>query len=546
MKNNILILIPARGGSKGIPRKNLRALADKPLIYYSIRTALNSKYKPDVYVTTDDDEIAVISKKLGAKVINREPEKAQDHTTLDPVIFDGYCKASEKENKTYDLIVTLQPTSPLLKSISLDDAIGKIINESSIDTIISAKDNTHLTWKQNLGKFVPSYKKRVNRQYLDPIYKETGGFLITRSSVISENNRIGKNVFLHILQGGEDIDIDTYEDWSLCEFYLKRKKVLFVVSGYREIGLGHVYNTLLTANNILNHHVEFLVDNKSYLALEKISSKNYRAYMQENINIVDDILKLVPDVVINDCLDTTADYVQSLKMSGTKVINFEDLGSGAMYADLVINAIYPEQEISSKHYFGNKYFVLRDEFILTQAKEPSESIKSVLLTFGGIDPNNYTYKVVDAIHKYCFENNIEICIVTGFGYNQYETLKKYQGYGVKVFKDCSDISEHMSHADIIFTSAGRTAYEVAALQVPSIVLAQNERELTHLFASSEHGFLNLGLGALVSKSELLSAFKKLAENYELRFHMSKLMAKTDLTRGRKRVNKLISDILEQV
>jgi CMP-N-acetylneuraminic acid synthetase/spore coat polysaccharide biosynthesis predicted glycosyltransferase SpsG len=544
MQPNILIIIPARGGSKGIPRKNLRALAGKPLIYYSIQTARGLRFQPDVYVSTDDSEIATIAEKLGASIIHRDAAKAQDHTTLDPVIFDGYQQAREKEGKDYDLIVTLQPTSPLLKSGSLDTALERMLGEPTIDTIISARDDTHLTWRREEGRYVPNYAKRVNRQYLEPVFKETGGFLITRSSIISENNRIGPRVELHLLQGGEDIDIDTYEDWSLCEYYLKRRKILFVVSGYQQIGLGHVYNTLLIANDILNHQVEFLVDDKSQLAYDKIASKNYRVHMQSQADIVEDIRRLAPDVVINDRLDTGEAYMAALKDSGISTINFEDLGPGARLADLVINAIYPEREVLPRHYFGHEYFILRDEFVLTPVRPPAEQVRRVLLTFGGVDPNNYTRKVIEAIHPYCRQHGIELWVVAGFGYSQYETLEPYAD--VQVFRNSMTIAEHMSAADIIFTSAGRTTYEVAALQVPAIVLAQNERELTHFFASAEYGFLNLGLGTAVSAEEILQAFAGLVENYPSRQYMSGLMAKSDLASGRKRALKLINDIVEQV
>ncbi len=542
MKNNILVIIPARGGSKGIPRKNLRALAGKPLIYYSIQTALNSKYAPDVYVSTDDAEIAAISEKLGARIIQRDAAKAQDHTTLDPVIFDGYQQAQAKQGKSYDLIVTLQPTSPLLKSASLDAALERMLNEQALDTIISAKDDTHLTWKKDAGRFVPNYQKRVNRQYLEPIFKETGGFLITRGRIIAENNRIGANVELHLLRGGEDIDIDTYEDWSLCEFYLKRKKILFVVSGYAEIGLGHVYNTLLIANDILNHQVEFLVDDKSQLAFDKIASKNYSVHLQAEVDILDDIRRINPHVVINDRLDTSHEYMQALAEDGYKVINFEDLGPGAKLADLVVNAIYPEKEILPRHYFGHEYFILRDEFVLTPPKPVSAAVGRVLLTFGGVDPNNYTLKVIEAIHAYCAAQAIEIAVVAGFGYCRYETLEPYPQ--VKVYRNSMTIAEHMSAADIVFTSAGRTTYEVASLHVPAIVLAQNERELTHFFASAEYGFLNLGLGTALTAAQILDAFAGLVENHASRQYMAGLMAKADLASGRKRALKLINDIVE--
>lgn len=542
LNTNILVVIPARGGSKGIPRKNLRNLASKPLLYYGIKTALASRYTPDVYVSSDDDEILSISKKLGAETIKRDALISGDTVTLDPVIYNAYQEAQRVERKEYDLIITMQPTSPLLKTKTLDMAIEAMLAGDEFDTVIAAKEDTHLTWKQEKGIYYPNYKRRVNRQYLTPIFKETGGFLITRNSVISKTNRIGNRVKLQMLDAGEDIDIDTYEDWNLCEYYLKRKRLLFVVSGFKDIGLGHVYNTLLLANNILNHQIEFLVDKKSQLAFDKITSKNYQVYMQKHDDIVDDIKELSPSVVINDILDTNIQYVQSLKSLGVKVINFEDLGAGALEADLVINAIYPEKSVIPKHYFGHDYFVLRDEFILTEPKLIVENVRHILLTFGGVDPNNFTEKVIAAIQEYCQKSEIDISVVTGFGYDKYESLKKFKN--ITIYQNSSAISEHMKKADIIFTSAGRTTYEAASLNVPTIVLAQNKRELTHLFASGEYGFINMGLGIEILQKEIIDTLRDLVNNFQARTHMSKLMAKTDLLNGRKRTLKLINELVE--
>lgn len=540
----ILVVIPARGGSKGIPRKNLRTLAGKPLIYYGIQAALKSKYNLDVYVSSDDDEILSISKQIGAKIIKRDSQIAKDVTTLDPVIYDAYKQAEQLENKQYDLVITLQPTSPLLKTASLDKAISIFVENINIETVIAATDDTHLTWKNDNNKYLPNYKERVNRQYLTPVYKETGGFLITRSNIITETNRIGNSVELYLLSDGENIDIDTYEDWNLCEYYLKRKKILFVVSGNQTIGLGHVYNTLLLANDILNHSIEFLVDKDSELAFNKITSKNYKVYKQDNDDIIEDIKRLSPDVLINDRLDTETTYITRLKRLGIKVINFEDLGSGAKSADLVINAIYPEKEILNNHYFGHDYFVLRDEFILSSPRNISQTVKNILLTFGGVDPNNYTLKVLESIYNFCMKNDITISIVAGFGYQDYLSLEKFDN--INIFRNVTNISEHMQNANLIFTSAGRTIYEIASLNVPAIVLAQNERELSHFFASEEYGFINLGLGYNVTNEEILEVFSNLVNNYETRKYMSALMAKADLHSGRKRTLKLIKNIVEDI
>lgn len=539
---NILVVIPARGGSKGIPRKNIRLLDRKPLIYYSIKTALSSKFDLDIYVSSDDDEILNISEKFGAKIHKRCSNIAEDATTLDPVIYNCYLYAKNNERKEYDYIVTIQPTSPLLNIHSLDLAIEKIIKNQNIDTIISAKNDTHLSWKKVNNKFIPTYTKRVNRQELPPLFTETGGFLITKKECINNQTRIGNNIDLYILNGKETIDIDNYEDWNLCEYYLKQKRILFVVTGNNEVGLGHIYNTLAIANDILNHEIIFLVDINSQLGYDKVASRNYPVFMQKNINIIDDIQLLNPDIIINDKLDTDFNYITQLKQLNLKVINFEDLGDGAKRADAVINAIYPEDKKIPNHFYGPQYFILRDEFLYSQLKEVTEPVCNVLLTFGGVDPNNYTKKVIDAIYDYCAKRKINLTVITGFGYEKHETLNSYED--VHILKNITDISVYMLQADIIFTSAGRTIYEIASINTPAIVMAQNERELTHFFASENFGFLNLGLGYNLSESQILSNFVELCNNFSKRKTMSALMKQTNLKDGRKTVVKIINKVIE--
>ncbi len=541
---NILVVIPARGGSKGIPRKNLRSLAGQPLISYAIKRALAIQdHSTDVVVSSDDDEILSISKKLGAIALSREDILAQDHVTLDPVIFAVYKKMVALNQKDYDLIITMQPTSPLLECRSLKEAINKMIADPKIDTILSVIEDKHLTWSKKNGQFVPNYEKRVNRQALPDNYKETGGFLITRNTVMTENSRIGRNIDLQVIASREGIDIDTYEDWNLCEYLMKRKRILFVVSGYHDIGLGHVYNTLLLASDILNHEVLFLVDNKSQLAFDKIASKNYPVYMQQSEDICDDIVKLKPDCVINDRLDTFEDYIIKLKTEKISVINFEDLGQGSFHADLVINAIYPESKEIENHYYGPNYFLLRDEFLMTAPIQIAENVKTVVISFGGIDPNNYTKKVLESIYDFCTKNHIKIIVVLGPGYKAIDTLSTYNE--ISLYKNVSYISEIMNQADIIFTSAGRTIYEVASLGIPCIVLAQNEREMTHFFASEDNGFCHLGLGYNVNSTIIMDKFKQLVYGFEIRQKMSRALARTDLRTGRKRVIELINKILER-
>ena len=136
----ILAVIPARAGSKGIPNKNIRIIGEKPLIYYSIKNAISSKYITDVIVTTDSEQVRIIAEQMGAKTKRRSEELCGDSITLDSVIYDAIPK---EEN--WDYIVTMQPTSPTLKVSTLDDAIEYSI-KNDLDTLISAINAPHLSW----------------------------------------------------------------------------------------------------------------------------------------------------------------------------------------------------------------------------------------------------------------------------------------------------------------------------------------------------------------------------------------------------------------
>ncbi len=233
MKKTVAI-IPARGGSKGIPRKNLKYLNGKPLISYVISSCKKSKNISDIYVTTDHIEIANLSKKLGANVIDRPKSLANDQIPLEPVINHAITKI-EKGGINYELIATIQLTSPLLTSSSIDNVIDILNNEPEVDSVISGINDPHLSWERLNQKLIPKYKKRECRQWLPDEYRETGGITCTRRKFITENNRLGKNIVIHEVTKRESIDIDDYYDFKNVESLLSIKNVAFILNSLKGI-----------------------------------------------------------------------------------------------------------------------------------------------------------------------------------------------------------------------------------------------------------------------------------------------------------------------
>lgn len=543
----VIAIIPARGGSKGIPRKNLRPVSGKPMIFYSINACLNSTCVDNVFVTTDDEEIALFAERFGAEVIIRKPSLANDETPLDPVIFSALEVVEKKYGEVFDIIVTVQPTSPLIQNSDIDLVVEKI-SQGRFDTAQTVVDDRHLCWTMLDNKAVPLYVERVNRQSLPPNYRETGAVIACTRPQIQTGSRIGENVGLVEIPQSRSFDIDNFSDLYLCEAMLNRKKIAFTVVGYAKVGLGHAFRAVMLAHELVNYDLVFICEKRSELAIEHIRANNYQVTVCENGQLAGTVIDISPDIVINDILDTDKIYVNRLKEQGIKVVNFEDLGDGHLHADLVVNALYPDKVESKKVLTGEQYFCVRDEFLYIDKVIKSDRIKQVLLTFGGVDEGDLTTKVLSSIHKLCIKRAIAIVVVLGPGYQNKESLegflKNISNLEVTVHHQTKRISDLMKNSDLAITSGGRTVLELATLQVPTIVICQNQRETTHTFASRKNGVLNLGHRESVSASDILSAFEAVITDNALREEMSDKMASLDLTLGKQRVIKNIVSLVK--
>ena len=531
--NKILVVIPARGGSKGIPRKNIRLLDNKPLISYTIDIARHSSYVDDVVVTTDDSEIALISEKFGASVVMRSEELSSDEIPLDPVIYDAMNQKEKQAFDEYDIVITLQPTSPLLKTSTLDAAIEKF-DDFAVDSVITVVDDRHLSWgfDENNQRYFPNYIERKNRQYLPKEFRETGAILATRRAFVHEDSRLGTNIDLIEVSREESVDIDNYEDWWIAENYLQKKRIAIVVNAFDEIGTGHVYRCLSIASKLVFHDVLFLIDENHPLGIDIVENYNYPYKLYDGLDdLVEALRRYSPQLVINDILDTSREYVSVLKNEGYFIVNFEDLGTGTEVADVVFDALYEHEVGEDKIFTGHKYYILKDEFYFQPQKIITHTVNNVLITFGGTDPNNFTEKVIDSILATNYEGRINV--ILGLGYHGLEDLiDKYESnQSIQIYRNVSNISEFMFKADLIFTSAGRTMYEICSLGVPTICLCQNERELSHVFANESNGFINMGLGEYVGRQQIIDEFIGLVNNYDLRIEMNEKMLNVDLKNG---------------
>ena len=530
--NKILVVIPARGYSKNIPRKNLRLLGEKPLIYYSIDIAKASQYVDDVVVSTEDSEIASIVEKYGTSVVKRPVELATDETLLDTVIYGAMLQKEKQAFDEYDIVITIQPSSPLLKTETLDKAIEKFA-DFNIDSVISVVDDKNLRWgfDDENRRYFPFYSERLYSDLLPKTFKETGGILATRRNFVTETSRLGLNIDLIEISREESVEINTYEDWWIANNYLRKMKIAFVVDAYDQIGTGHMYRCLSMASKLVFHDVVFFINRNHQLGIDIIEGYNYKYQTYEGKS---DLLGLFehfnPKIVINDVGNTSYDYMVDLTSRGYYIINFEDFGSGSDLADLVFDSLY-EHESDDKFFVGHEYYILKDEFYLHQPKIITNDVRNVLIDFAPNDTLNLSQKVLDALLASGFSGRINV--ILGSGHENYDELvSKYEFMkNVQFYTTVESISDFMISADIIFTSGGRIMYQVCSLGVPCIVICKDEREERTLFGSPEHGFVNMGMGSYLSQEDIIEQFNIVANDFELRQAMNNKMLEIDLKHG---------------
>ena len=531
----ILAVIPARAGSKGIPNKNLRIVGAHPLVYYAIHNALSSKYISDVIVTTDSQEVRIIATQMGAKCKWRDECLCGDEVTLDAVVADAI--PSEVE---WDYIVTMQPTSPTLSVDTLDKAISYAIDKT-LDTLISAINAPHLSWGEKNGIKVPNYEKRLNRQYLPPCYFETGAFVISRASVVTPYTRIGDYVDVFEVPEDEAQDVDTFSDLQSVANALDKQKIAIYVNGNNKRGIGHIYRALELAD-------EFYSKPDIYYDINQTDPKVF-GKTTHNLVAVNGIAELFDcckkenyTIFINDILTTSIDYMIGLRsvLPKAKIINFEDDGEGILKADLVFNALYHESDLPQV-YSGEKYYISGKTFMFYEPIKIKPGVKRVFIAFGGADPQNYSDRLLRIISKPEY-SEYEFEVVLGRAKHNVDCLLEYNSYeNIEVLYDVANMPEIMTSCDIGITSRGRTGYELAMLGIPSIAMAQNQREEKHGFVCNENGFTYIGLNP---DDEIIEATMKMyiSLSQANRQRFQNMLLSHDLRGGRKRVIGLINNL----
>jgi CMP-N,N'-diacetyllegionaminic acid synthase len=237
----ILAFIPARGGSKRIPGKNLKLLCGKPLLYYAIRCAQKSKYINRIIVSTNDIKISAAAKKFGAEVPFLRPRGISGEKSTELQAFEHMLKwLKNNEGYTPDIIVKLFPTSPFRRAKSVDEAIKLFLSHPEADSLRSVRlcsEHPYKMWKIQHGQLVslmpvsdkPKEAHTLSYQALPAVYIQNAAIDVTRpSNILKKKSITGNKIIPYIMNEIESIDINTPLDFIFAEkiFGLLKKEKL--------------------------------------------------------------------------------------------------------------------------------------------------------------------------------------------------------------------------------------------------------------------------------------------------------------------------------
>ena len=220
-------IIPARGGSKGLPGKNIRPLLGKPLIAYTIECAQGARSIDRIVVSTDSPEIAEVSRRFGAEIPFMRPDELATDTSeaVDNYIYT-VDRLSREGNAGIDAFVVLLPTAPLRTSADIDGAVEMFL-EKNADSVVSYTPESHpIRWHKYInadGSFEDIFDTALeNRQELRTSYRPNGAIYVFRTSMIKTRRYYTDRSYAYVMPRERSVDIDTLADFELAEFLMRR------------------------------------------------------------------------------------------------------------------------------------------------------------------------------------------------------------------------------------------------------------------------------------------------------------------------------------
>lgn len=489
----LLAIVPARGGSRGVPRKVLQPVGGRPLILHTLETVSASGVADRIVVSSEDAEILSFCRLRGYQALLRPAHLSGDLVPLDAVVRQVVAQMGWSED-----VAVFQPTCPFL-GVGTIQQVVKLWQAQEFDWAITAVDDPHIFWRRGQGLITD----RLNRQELvtsgQALQREVGAVQLMTSGVAWGEPR--RDPGRLPIPETEALDIDTCCDLAVARHVAAAASIRFEVVVNKQVGSGHLYRALRLAEAMLHHRRSVKITNPD--------APDWAEKMVADRGLAPEATDDDANLVVLDCLDTAVSTVARHKSHGKLVLSFEDEGPGALHADLVVNELLPRTSapwFSGRVLRGPDYAVLRPEFLSAPPHpiQAGNGDRRVLISFGGTDPAGLNARFSKALDGY------QPRVLAGPGAPHHRIDSRFVVVGAQM-------AEEMHNADLLVTSQGRTQFEAAAMGIPTITIAANERESRHVRCP---GHLHLGLHATVSDARVAEVVARLFHDPALRQEMS--------------------------
>lgn len=476
-----LAVVPARAGSRGISGKNRRLVGGRTLAERAMDRALLVARDPErVIVTTDDPVVADLARYRGHSVVDRPPALARADATIADTVDHAVFSCGLLTDETS--VAVCQPTSPTLALDTVAEALAAFSVTEEWDSLALVTDDRHLMWREGSdGAVTPIYEERANRQFLnDHVWRETGGLMLARrwlgpASLVSERH------YLWPTSPEESIDVDTPLDLAMADAAASCAVVEWRVIAGQTVGYGHLYRAGALIAEMPRHLHRIVVDGppEALAVAERFAPAiAYGEYYET-----------APDVVVFDCLIVATNDYERAREERSKVVGMEivSLPPNARF-DLYVDELggrAPEVATlaATEARSGPAFCSLRDEFraasvaLETGAVEVIRRPGSVLVTFGGGDPERMTERALEALAE---RHDVRAVIGPGFDAAYAARLRERWPESI-VEPGAVRMAHEMLAADAVVTSTGRTVWEAASLGCSIVTVPVNERERDHGF-----------------------------------------------------------------
>jgi spore coat polysaccharide biosynthesis predicted glycosyltransferase SpsG/CMP-N-acetylneuraminic acid synthetase len=536
------VIIPALKKNVAFHDDLVKKLAGRSLLERSVSKAKEITEQENIYVITDSEEIRLFCQRQDLDYLYEKSLKLNPGAIAEGLIFFLQPIADK-----YQAFILLSPYAPFLKATEIQKAL-KAFEVNKAKLVIPVK--------KEICRVFTGHQKDIheilNGEAEREILVESQSFQLIDSDLI-KNDLLGPaGIKPHVYELDHNLmEIKSYQDWWVCEKLLRRKRIVFRVIGDEEVGMGHIQRALTLAHEIIDHEIRFVCEEKSEVAVAKLAGYDYWLSVCKPEEIEDKILALEPDLIINDILDSTSDYISKLRTHKIPVINFEDLGDGAGLASLTINELYDDPLIAGENIlWGREYFFVREEFDDAKPNQFKQTVQNLLIMFGGTDPSDYTRRILRAVESFCEKNNIKIYVITGGGYPFIDKLEQeilqIKNVEIEYHHSINVVSHIMEKVEVAISANGRTVYELAHMNIPSIVLSHHERERTHKFAKEENGFIPVGIyKEMEIEEKVKEVLQKLTVDTDCRKKLFDRMRPFQFTKNKERIVSLIHSMLEK-